>query len=350
MDQKHFSALIFTDVEVPDFNPTKPLGTYEICGLPMYDWVRRACLDAGAEEVFVTDRPDSAEAETWLSAQTDKVLLLPAAVPLITSAELAYLATHQEERLISLTREDDVFYIFNRKTFAEGEEQLRRRVLDKHFQNGVTVRIPETVFIGPDVTVGRDTVIEQGCVLLGQTAIGKGCTVGAYSRLTDTAVGDGVQILHSVLDRAVVGAGTTVGPFAYLRPQSQIGENVRIGDFVEIKNSVIGKGTKVSHLTYVGDSDVGEGVNFGCGTVTANYDGKQKHRTRIGDGAFIGCNTNLIAPVTVGRGALTAAGSTITDAVPDGALAIARERQTNKLKRSPFGADQVCTRKQEEEK
>ncbi len=350
MKKNLFSALIFTDVETPDFNSSRPLGEHELCGLPMTEWVRRACIDAGAQDVLVTNRPDSAEGEAWRLKQTDKVLVLPAAVPLITPEELIFLAAHQDGSLISLTQEDDVFYITDRKTFAEAEEQLRRRVLDKHFRNGVALRIPETVFIGPDVVIGRDTVIEQGCILLGNTVIGEGCTVGAYSRITDTKIGDGVQILCSVLDRAAVGSNTTIGPFAYLRPQSQIGERVRIGDFVEIKNSNIGNGTKVSHLTYVGDSDVGENVNFGCGTVTANYDGKHKYRTTIGDGSFIGCNTNLIAPITVGQGVLIAAGSTLTESVPDGALAIARGRQTNKLKRSPFGADQICTRKQEEEK
>lgn len=350
MNNNLFSALIFTDVRETAFDASdRPLGTREICGLPMAEWVHRACLDAGAREIFVTDSPDSAEAEAWLLKQTDKVLVLPAAIPLITPKELTYLVNRESGR-ITLTREDDVFYITDGRTFAEAEEQLRRRVLNGHLEKGVIIRIPETVIIGPDAVIGCGTVIEQGCTLLGKTVIGKDCTVGAYSRLTDTVVEDGVHILYSVLDRATVGAGTTVGPFAYLRPQSNIGAGVRIGDFVEIKNANIGDGTKVSHLTYVGDSDVGKNVNFGCGTVTANYDGKHKHRTQIGDGAFIGCNTNLIAPITVGRGALTAAGSTLTESVPDGALAIARERQTNKLKRSPFGTDQICTRKQEEEK
>ena len=148
--------------------------------------------------------------------------------------------------------------------------------------------------------------------------------------IRDCTVGDETEVNASQLNESTVGAHTTVGPFAYVRPNSKIGDHVKVGDFVEIKNSVIGNGTKISHLTYVGDSDCGERINFGCGTVTTNYDGFKKFRCTIGDDAFIGCNTNLIAPVTVGNGSYIAAGSTITDEVPADSLAIARERQVNK--------------------
>lgn len=351
-----FSALILANIDAPQFHSKTPVALHTLCGEPMYTFVRRACLEAGAEAVAVLSSEaeaglSEAEAEAWISAQPHRVLVLPANLPLITVNEILYLAEHASERVVTLSQErDDCFFVTDRKTLEEAEEQLRRRMVIKHQSNGVTIRMPATVTIGPEVVIGQDTVIEGGCTLLGSTAIGEDCVIGAFTRLVDTTVGNRVQIRQSVLEKAEIGADTTVGPFAYLRPGSVIGEHARIGDFVEIKNAVIGKGTKVSHLTYVGDSDVGEGVNFGCGTVTANYDGRKKHRTVIGDGAFIGCNTNLIAPVKIGDGAMTAAGSTITDEVPDGAMAIARERQTNKLKRSPFGADQICTRKQEEEK
>ena len=151
-----------------------------------------------------------------------------------------------------------------------------------------------------------------------------------WGKNTPVAANDETEVNASQLNESTVGAHTTVGPFAYVRPNSKIGDHVKVGDFVEIKNSVIGNGTKISHLTYVGDSDCGERINFGCGTVTTNYDGFKKFRCTIGDDAFIGCNTNLIAPVTVGNGSYIAAGSTITDEVPADSLAIARERQVNK--------------------
>ena len=174
------------------------------------------------------------------------------------------------------------------------------------------------------------TVILPGTILRGRTVIGKNCTIGPNAMIRDCTVGDETEVNASQLNESTVGAHTTVGPFAYVRPNSKIGDHVKVGDFVEIKNSVIGNGTKISHLTYVGDSDCGERINFGCGTVTTNYDGFKKFRCTIGDDAFIGCNTNLIAPVTVGSGSYIAAGSTITDEVPADSLAIARERQVNK--------------------
>jgi len=160
--------------------------------------------------------------------------------------------------------------------------------------------------------------------------IGVNCTIGPNALLEQAVIGNGVTVNASQIYESSVGDKTNIGPFAYLRPHCQIGSDVKLGDFVEVKNSVVGDGTKVSHLTYIGDSDVGKRINFGCGTVTVNYDRAKKHRTTIGDDAFIGCNTNLIAPVTVGEGAYIAAGSTITDDVPSQALSIARARQINK--------------------
>ena len=151
------------------------------------------------------------------------------------------------------------------------------------------------------------------------------------SRLDGAVIGNNVDILSSVILQSEIGDGAHVGPFAYIRPNCKVGENVKVGDFVEIKNSNIDDGTKISHLTYIGDSDVGKNVNFGCGTVTCNYDGKKKFRSKIGDNSFIGCNTNLVSPVEVGDRAYIAAGSTITEDIPDGSLSIARTRQTNKI-------------------
>lgn len=206
----------------------------------------------------------------------------------------------------------------------------RQKILEKHLANGVDILDPNNTYIDPRVRIGAGTLVLPGTILRGETVIGENCTIGPNTMLRDCAVGDETEINASQANESVVGSHTNVGPFAYLRPNSNVGDHVKVGDFVEIKNSVIGSGTKISHLTYVGDSDVGERVNFGCGTVTTNYDGFRKYRCTIGDDAFIGCNTNLIAPVTVGSGSYIAAGSTITDDVPGDSLALARTRQTVK--------------------
>lgn len=198
---------------------------------------------------------------------------------------------------------------------------------EKHMKNGVTIIDPNTTYIDETVEIGKDTVIYPGNILEGKTKIGENCVLGQNNRIIDSEISDNVDIMSSVVKESKIGHGTHVGPFAYLRPNSVVGENARIGDFVELKNSNIGNNTKVSHLTYVGDSDVGSEVNFGCGTVTVNYDGINKTRTTIGNKAFIGCNTNLIAPVKLGDGAYTAAGTTVTDDVPENALVIGRARQ-----------------------
>lgn len=213
---------------------------------------------------------------------------------------------------------------------SEASKAMKKRINEQHMLNGVTIEDPDNTYIGPDVKIESDTVILPGTVLEGKTVIGTDCVIGPNSRITNSLIKDGVTVQHSVLLSAEVDNYTTVGPFAYIRPNSKIGEHVKIGDFVEIKNSTIDDGTKVSHLTYIGDADVGKNVNFGCGTVTVNYDGKNKFRTTIGDRAFIGCNTNLVAPVVIKDDAFTAAGSTITFDVPEGSLSIARAKQVNK--------------------
>ena len=217
------------------------------------------------------------------------------------------------------------------------EEELReaqamclRKIQEKHLKNGVQIMDLNTTYIDPRVKIGAGTTILPGTILRGNTVIGKDCTIGPNAMVRDCTIGDGTEVNASQLNESTVGKNTTVGPFAYVRPNSHIGDHVRVGDFVEIKNSVIGNGTKISHLTYVGDSDCGERINFGCGTVTTNYDGFKKYRCTIGDDSFIGCNTNLIAPVEVGKGSYIAAGSTITKAVPEDSLAIARTKQVNK--------------------
>ncbi len=225
---------------------------------------------------------------------------------------------------------DELRGINDRVQLAEAEKIMQERINKEHMRNGVTMILPETIIIEDNVIIGSDTVIYPNVILRSGTVIGKNCIIGSNTQITDSKIADDVDILSSVLLNCTIDEGTHVGPFAYIRPNTHVGKSVRVGDFVELKNSNIDDGTKISHLTYVGDSDVGKRVNFGCGTVTVNYDGKKKYRTKIGDDCFIGCNTNLVAPVEVENGGYTAAGSTITDTVPENNLAIARARQTNK--------------------
>ena len=214
--------------------------------------------------------------------------------------------------------------VFSLETVAELEPLLRERIVRRHIRAGVRVLDPNAVYIDPRVTIGRGTMLLPGTILRGETAVGCGCTIGPNSYLENAKIGDDTNVNSSQVYNSTVGYDTHIGPFAYIRPGSTIGSHIRVGDFVEIKNSTIADGTKISHLTYVGDSDVGQNCNFGCGVTTANFDRVQKHETVVGEGAFIGCNTALIAPLQVGSGAYIGAGSTITEDVPAQALGIAR--------------------------
>lgn len=218
----------------------------------------------------------------------------------------------------------------DRLALSQAESFMRERIARYHMLNGVTIIDPASTYVGADVTIGADTILNPGTILKGNTVIGEQCEIGPQSEIEDSVIGDRVTVKHSVLNRAEVGESSTVGPFAYLRPGSKLGEHVKVGDFVEVKNSTIDDGSKVSHLSYIGDAKVGKNVNVGCGAITVNYDGYNKFVTEIEDDAFVGSNVNLIAPVKVGRGAFVVAGSTITHSVPENDLAIARIRQENK--------------------
>lgn len=225
--------------------------------------------------------------------------------------------------------ENEIKGVNSKVQLSEADEILRLRINKAHMENGVTIIDPKSTYIDVDVEIEKDTIIYPGNVIQGKTVIKEGCTLYPNSRIKDSIIGEEVTIQSSVILESRIGSGTTVGPFAYIRPESNIGENARIGDFVEIKKSTIGNNTKVSHLTYIGDAEVGSGCNFGCGTVVVNYDGKTKSKTIIGNNAFIGCNTNLVAPVEVEDDSYIAAGATITKNVPNGALAVARAKQIN---------------------
>ncbi len=205
----------------------------------------------------------------------------------------------------------------------------RQRINRGHALAGVTFVDPASVVVDADVVIGEDTVVEPGVQLLAGTTVGRDCRIGQGTVAVGSVIADGATIRASTLDGASVGEGVSVGPYAYLRPGARLEAGAKAGTFVEIKNSVVGEGTKVPHLSYIGDADIGPGSNLGAGTITANYDGRKKHRTTIGAGVKGGVDTSFIAPVTVGDGAWTAAGSVVTKDVPAGALAVARARQHN---------------------
>lgn len=225
---------------------------------------------------------------------------------------------------------EDGMGVNDRVQLSQAEQILRKRINEQHMRGGVTIIDPNSTYIEADVVIGADTVLQPGTFLRGKTVIGEDCVIGPQADLKDITVENGVTIQYSVISQSQIRKEATIGPFAYIRPNSEVGEKAKVGDFVELKNTRLGNGSKVSHLSYLGDAQIGDDVNVGCGTITVNYDGVHKHKTIIGDHSFIGCNSNLIAPVTVGESAYVAAGSTVTKDVPDGALAIAREKQVNK--------------------
>ncbi|CAM4119449.1 bifunctional UDP-N-acetylglucosamine diphosphorylase/glucosamine-1-phosphate N-acetyltransferase GlmU [Bacillus subtilis] len=218
----------------------------------------------------------------------------------------------------------------DRVALSQAEQFMKERINKRHMQNGVTLIDPMNTYISPDAVIGSDTVIYPGTVIKGEVQIGEDTIIGPHTEIMNSAIGSRTVIKQSVVNHSKVGNDVNIGPFAHIRPDSVIGNEVKIGNFVEIKKTQFGDRSKASHLSYVGDAEVGNDVNLGCGSITVNYDGKNKYLTKIEDGAFIGCNSNLVAPVTVGEGAYVAAGSTVTEDVPGKALAIARARQVNK--------------------
>ena len=248
---------------------------------------------------------------------------LPDVIPALRARDLSVSAHLVTDHQLTLGVNDRV-------DLALVREIAQRRILERHMRAGVTVVSPATTTIDGDVEIGEDTIIEAGTTIRGETTIGARCVIGPQSTITSSQIGDDSSVIHSFLTQARVGAGCSVGPFAYLRPGADLQDTAKAGTFVEIKNSTIGPGSKVPHLSYIGDADVGTGSNLGAATITANYDGKNKHRTTVGDRVRISVDTTLVAPVTIGDDAVTGAGSVITDDVPPGALGIARQRQVNK--------------------
>lgn len=223
--------------------------------------------------------------------------------------------------------DEEIMGVNNRIQLSQAAEKMRNRINEGFMTEGVTFIDPKTVYIDGDVEIGRDTVVWPGAIITRGTKIGKGCLIGHNCRIENSVIGDGTDIQSSTIVDSRVGSNTHVGPYAYMRPNSNVGSDVKIGDFVEVKNANIGDGTKASHLAYIGDADVGKDVNIGCGVVFVNYDGIGKSRSVVEDEAFIGSNSNLVAPVHVEKHGYIAAGATITKTVPEGALVVARPKE-----------------------
>jgi bifunctional UDP-N-acetylglucosamine pyrophosphorylase/glucosamine-1-phosphate N-acetyltransferase len=245
-------------------------------------------------------------------------------------------ASAEKKKVFPFLVEDslEVMGINTRVELAKANQMMKKKIAEQHMLDGVTLIDPETTYIDREVKIGRDSVVYPNCYLLGKTSLGIACLVEPGCKLTDTQVGNQVAIkVSSVITESILEDRVEVGPFAHLRPQSVLREGSKIGNFVEVKKSVIGKGTKANHLSYIGDATLGEKINVGAGTITCNYDGKKKHRTIIEDGVFIGSNTALVAPIKVERNAVIGAGSTITKEVPADTLAVARGKQVHYRRR-----------------
>jgi bifunctional UDP-N-acetylglucosamine pyrophosphorylase/glucosamine-1-phosphate N-acetyltransferase len=235
-------------------------------------------------------------------------------------------------RVIAAYKTDDAdaaIGVNDRVGLMQAEQAAQRRLIERHARAGVTFLQPGTTRVEVGVTIGSDTVIGPGTALEGSTSVGERCEIGPHTTARDATIHDGATVIQSFLRGAEIGPGAIVGPFASLRPGTVVRENAKVGTFVEVKNSDIGAGAKVPHLSYIGDADVGEDSNLGASTITANYDGRKKHRTKLGKSVKTGVHTSLIAPLDVGDRAYTGAGSAITEDVPEGALGVAREKQKN---------------------
>ena len=377
------SAVIFLTDDTAKTGYTKPMMLQNIMGIPMLSWLVSSLVTGGCERFFlavqeklrapalacfpegisvtaaggaeVSDQlhvflSTAADEETDALIITGPVLILPRSVrsdfrnaPAASGAYTVSIRALMDqlddpsgfseffrENGRPVTDREGYYPVDTVEDLAGWQPVFGRDILNRLARNGVEIWDYNNCYVDPDVFVGAGTVLMPGTILRSGTVIGRDCVIGPNSYLENTKVDDRTTVKSSQLYESIVGRDATVGPFAYVRPGSVIGNGCRVGDFVEVKNSTVGDGTKISHLTYVGDSDVGQNVNFGCGTVTVNYDRAKKHRTTIGNNCFIGCNSNLVAPVTIGDGAYTAAGSTITEDVPGDALAIARARQVVK--------------------
>lgn len=379
------SSAVITIDRCPQSHDSAPLMLQPLLFAPATVWLVRALQNAGVERFLILTRSDLAEqaaacfpegsqlclldaadadeavrafaakeegeviavnAPVWICSEAAEMLCNDDPIPTDPSADTgigrlhaAKLAKNGGVKMLGqikpLAAEDEdglpmALPLRDAFDLMQAQELARTDLNARLVEDGVRLLDPGTTYIDPTVTVGAGTVLLPNVILRGDTHIGANCEIGPNTMIRDCTLGDGCVANSSQLNEAVFGANVNIGPFAYVRPGTRVADNAKVGDFVEVKNAVIGEGTKLPHLIYVGDSDVGSHCNFGCGSITCNYDGNHKYRTTVGDNVFIGCNTNLVAPVTVESGAFTAAGSTITSTVPADALAVARARQVHK--------------------
>lgn len=349
----------------PNFNIDTNSYDIEILGRPMQDWVKNACPVTPAT-ITAEEEHNIAQIIKPVLTDAEYTVVLYSDTPLITTAtinEALDLTKSKGLNVCKLTRgyvfkteyikrvdevyspetyyfdEEDFITALNFKQLSIITEILRNRILSFHMKNGVNIVDMSATYIDSDVTIGKNVRIEPNNQIKGCTELGEGVILNSGNVINNSKICDGATVTSSYITESVIGGNSKIGPFANIRPESIIGENCRIGDYVEIKKSHIGKNTKVAHLSYVGDAAVGENCNIGCGVVFANYNGKTKNKTTVMSGAFIGSNSNLIAPLVIGENAYIAAGSTITENVPANALAIARERQIIKENRNALKDD-----------
>lgn len=343
-------------VNNPAFNIDTPYEV-ELFGKPMHSWVSLAFNDSPVQKIVYDNSSDvAATVKPFLNSGSRYTVVLYSDTPLFQRKTLLeilkYVGSHNLN-VCRLTRgwvfnteylrtcekvfasktyyfdEEDFLTASDFKQLALVSDLLRQRILAFHMKNGVYITDPASTFIDGDVVIEKNVTIFQNNTVKGKSVICAGAVLSQGNAVTDSVIGPGARITSSNLISCKIGKDTTVGPYAYIRPETVIGQHCRIGDFVEIKKSVIGDGSKVSHLAYVGDAEIGRDCNIGCGVVFVNYDGKNKFKSIVGDNVFVGSNSNIIAPALLKEGSYVAAGSTITDSV-DGGLAIARARQVNK--------------------
>ena len=318
-------VIFLTEDTAPTYDG-KPLMLQDVLFCPVLNWCIRAWMEKGIERFFVVC--DSELHDDVLAACPDGAIVAVGTEDTYESDLLEFAAHCRIEKVREAMLPVGSMMLSFRtiEELARLQRAAKENIAAYHQRTRVNILDPDHTYIDPRVTIAPGTTILPGTILKGSTVIGENCTIGPNAVITNCVIGDGTTVNASQVTESFLGCGVDVGPYAHIRPHCEVGDRCKIGAFVEIKNAVFGEDTKLSHLTYVGDSDVGSRVNFGCGTITSNYDGFKKHRTVIEDDVFVGCNTNLVPPVTVGKGAYIAAGTTVTKNVEPDALAIGRIR------------------------
>jgi len=329
MDNKKCIVIYLTEDQAETYDG-KPLMLQEALFCPILIWCLRAWMKKGVRRFFVVCGSEYLEEVTACFPADAAAMAGTEEDYRREIGEFAHGCWIEEVHEAMLPVGSMMLSFHTVEEMVRLQQAVKEEIAMFHQRTGVKVVDIETTYIDPRVTIGAGTVLLPGTILRGETVIGEDCEIGPNTMITGCEIGDGCVVNASQMTDSVLGREVHVGPFAHIRPNCHVGDGCKVGAYVEIKNASFGPGTKMSHLTYVGDADVGGGVNFGCGTITSNYDGVRKARTVIGDNAFIGCNTNLIAPVEVGSGSYIAAGTTVTRDVEPDALAIARARQENK--------------------